>query len=57
MDVYASISDSSWNQNEMRALNTKQESSLPAAFGNFELIVSTATSNFLKSNNLDRAHL
>lgn len=37
-EVFAPIAASSWNQNDIRALTANTETSLPAAFGRFELI-------------------
>ncbi len=40
-NVYASISANCWNRAEMQSINAKHDSSLPAAFGSFELISAT----------------
>ena len=42
-DVFAPIAANSWNQNDMRVLNKNIESSLPAAFGSFDLIAQAPT--------------
>jgi hypothetical protein len=40
--AYASISSNCWNRADMQSIDAKQDSSLPVAFGNFELITTTA---------------